>query len=159
MLLALVMLAIGCSADGPETPADPAGTLGSLILPAADDELDRALHSAEMQASQLLPPQFQDQVYRSVLDRLVSFHLFLQASEALNISAGDTPVDARLEVIRSSFLSNEAFESQLNGGETTFDTMRVEREAGRTVPFTEAVSQMCELLIEQKHQERTATFI
>ena len=141
-----LVLVIGCGAGGLETPADPAGALEPLNLPAADrvpeqlpaivarvnthtitsDELERAVRSAEIKAGQALPPQFRDQVYRSVLDRLVSFHLLLQESETLSISVDDAAVDARIEVIRSSFPGDDAFETQLRSWETTLDALREE---------------------------------
>ena len=141
-----LVLVIGCGAGGLETPADPAGTLEPPNLPAADrvpeqlpaivarvnthtitgDELERAVRSAEIKAGQALPPQFRDQVYRSVLDRLVSFHLLLQESETLSISADDAAVDARIKVIRSSFPNDDAFKAQLRSWETTLDALREE---------------------------------
>ena len=77
-----LVLVVGCGAGGLETPADPAGTLEPLDLPAADrvpetlraivarvnthtitsDELKRAVRSAEIRAGQALPPQFRDHV-------------------------------------------------------------------------------------------------
>ena len=146
MWLAPLVLVLGCSAGGLETPAGPAGTLEPVNLPTSEpvpeqlpaivarvnshavtgDELERAVRSAEIQAGQALPPQFRDQVYRSVLDRLVSFHLLLQESETLSISADDAAVDARIEVIRSSFPTDEAFETQLSSWETTLDALREE---------------------------------
>ncbi len=146
MWLAPVALVIGCSAGGLETPADPAGALEPLYLPTGNpvphelpaivarvnthtitsDELERAVRSAEIKAGQALPPQFRDQVYRSVLDRLVSFHLLLQESETLSLSADNAAVAARIEIIRSSFPSDDAFETQLSGWETTLDALREE---------------------------------
>ena len=141
-----LVLVIGCGTGGVETPADPVGALEPLDLPAADrvpdtlpaivarvnthtitgDELERAVRSAEIKAGQALPKQFRDQVYRSVLDRLVSFHLLLQESETRSISADDAAVDARIEVIRSGFPSDDAFETQLSSWETTLDALREE---------------------------------
>ena len=146
MWLTPLVLVISCGAGGLETPADPAGALEPLHLPAAEplpeelpaivarvnthaitrNELERAVRSAEVQAGQALPPQFRDQVYRSVLDRLVSFHLLLQESETLSISADDAAVDARIEIIRSSFPSDDAFETQLRSWDTTLDALREE---------------------------------
>ena len=141
-----LVLVISCGAGGPQTPEEPAGVPEPLNLPAAEpvpdelpaivarvnthtitrDELERAVRSAEIQAGQALPPQFRDQVYRSVLDRLVSFHLPLQESETLSISADDAAVDARIESIRASFPSDDAFETQLSSWETTLDALREE---------------------------------
>ena len=141
-----LVLVIGCGAGGLETPADPAGALDPPPLPTADpvpeelpaivahvnthtitrDELERAVRSAEIQAGQALPPQFRDQVYRSVLDRLVSFHLLLQEAETLRLSVGDSTVDSRIEAIRSSFPNDDAFKTQLDSWETTLDALREE---------------------------------
>ena len=148
MWLAPVVLVIGCGAGGLETPVEPAAALEPLDLPAADpvphelpaivarvnsqtitsDELERAVRSTEIKAGQALPPQFRDQVYRSVLDRLVSFHLLLQESEALSLSADDAAVDARIEIIRSTFPSDDAFKTQLSSWETTLDDLREETQ-------------------------------
>lgn len=90
------------------------------------EELERAVRSAEIQAGQPLPAQFRDQVYRSVLNQLVSFHLLLQESETLDLAVADAVVDERLDAMRSSFPSAEAFETQLSNWETTFDELREE---------------------------------
>ena len=141
--LPLFVLVAGCGATGPETPPVPADGLGPLNPPTAEsvpeelpaivarvnthtitsDELERAVRSAEIQAGQPLPLQFRDQVYRSVLDRLVSFRLLLQESESLSISVDDAAIDARIEAIRSGFPSTDAFETQLSSWETTLDTL------------------------------------
>ena len=146
MWLLLFVLVVGCGAAGPATPQEPAGDLEPLNQPTAEpvpeelpaivarvnthtitsDELERAVRSAEIQAGQALPRQFRDQVYRSVLDRLVSFRLLLQESETLSISVDDAAVDARIEAIRSGFPSNDAFETQLSSWETTLDSLREE---------------------------------
>ena len=150
--LAPCVLLIGCGAGEPGTPAEPEAppgaadvleqATGPVVEPVPDElpaivarvnahsitsaELEKAVRSAETQAGQALPPQFRDQVYRSLLDRLVSFHLLLQESKALSISADDAAVDARLETIRSNFPSDDAFETQLSSWETTLDALREE---------------------------------
>ena len=154
MWLAPFVVMVGCGAGGlensadPADPVNPADTLKSLPAPPptvdsvpaelpavvarvntltiTSDELEQAVRSAEVQAGQALPPQFRDQVYRSLLDRLVSFHLLLQESETLSLSTDDAAVEARIEVIRSGFPSDEAFEAQLSSWDTTLDTLREE---------------------------------
>ena len=154
MWLALFVLVVGCGAGALDNPADStdpvdaADTLEPLPAPppAADpvpaelppivarvnaraitsDELEQAVRSAEIQAGQALPTQFRDQVYRSLLDRLVSFHLLLQESTALSLSTDDAAVEARIEVIRSGFASDDAFVTQLSSWETTLEILREE---------------------------------
>ncbi len=145
-------LALGCGAQDAEAPpeaaVDPASTLEPLPAapPAADpvpetlpeivarvnthditnEELERAVRSAEIQAGQALPTQFRDQVYRSVLDRLVSFHLLLQESESRGIAVDDAVVEDRMESLKSNFPTAEAFETQLSDWDTTLEILRGE---------------------------------
>ncbi len=146
MWLASLVLATACGAGDPETPPGPAVAADAVNLPTVDpvpevlpaivarvnsydltkEELERAVRSAEIQAGQALPTQFRDQVYRSVLDRLVSFHLLVQESETLSIVVDEAGVDARIETIRATFPDDEAFETQLDSWETTIDALREE---------------------------------
>ncbi|HJN43703.1 MAG: peptidylprolyl isomerase [Vicinamibacterales bacterium] len=146
MSLVPLVLATACGAGDLETPPDPAVAADAVTLPTVDpvpevlpaivarvnthnltkEELERAVRSAEIQAGQALPTQFRDQVYRSVLDRLVSFHLLVQESETLSIVVDDAGVDARIETIRSNFPDDEAFQTQLDSWETTIDDLREE---------------------------------
>ena len=145
-------LTLGCGAQDSEAPpegaVDPANTLEPLPVapPAADpvpetlpdivarvntyditnEELERAVRSAEIQAGQALPTQFRDQVYRSVLDRLVSFHLLLQESESRGIAVDDTVVEERIDSLKSNFPTTEAFETQLSDWDTTLEILRGE---------------------------------
>ncbi len=145
-------LALGCGAEAPEDApqgaADPASILEPLPLPAptaapvpealpdivarvnthniTNDELERAVRSAEIQAGQALPAQFRDQVYRSVLERLVSFHLLLQESESRGIAIDEAVVDERMTSLKANFPTAEAFETQLSDWGTTLEILRGE---------------------------------
>jgi parvulin-like peptidyl-prolyl isomerase len=90
------------------------------------EELERAVKSAEAQAGQVVPPQFRDQVYRSILDRLVSFHLLIQASAGRKLAVDEGEVDAEIERIRSSFPTEEAFKQRLQQWNTPMDVLRAE---------------------------------
>jgi peptidyl-prolyl cis-trans isomerase C len=148
--LASLVLVTGCGAGSPdgaaETSPDPVSALDPVSQPTVDpvpqelpavvarvnsqtitrEELERAVRSAEIQAGQALPSQFRDQVYRSVLDRLVSFQLLLQESDAVGTSVDPAVLDERMETIRSGFQDTEAFENQLTSWETTLDVLREE---------------------------------
>ncbi len=120
-------------ADAPEIPpVDPVPeVLPDVVARVNDvqitsDELERAVRSAEIQAGQPLPAQLRDQVYRSVLDQLVSFHLLLQESESLSLTVADADLDERIDGMRANFPDEAAFQSQLTNWETTLDTLREE---------------------------------
>ena len=137
---------VTCIGPAPETEQIPHDPLEPLGIPTVDpvpeelpavvarinaqhitgDELERAVRSAEIQAGQALPSQFRDQVYRSVLERLVSFHLLLQESQTRNISTTDAEVEEHIDRLRGNFPTEEAFESQLTAWDTTLDSLREE---------------------------------
>lgn len=146
--VAVTLLTFSCNTGTSDPATDPAAPPESPSLPTVDvdpvatelpdivarvnsraitrEELERAVRSTEIQAGQALPTQFRDQVYRSVLDRLISFHLLVQESEALNISVKESIVEAQLEMIRSNFQSEEAFGAQLDSWNTTLEILRDE---------------------------------
>ena len=119
--------------DAPEIPpVDPVPEVLPDVVarvndtPITADELERAVRSAEIQAGQPLPAQFRDQVYRSVLDQLVSFHLLLQESETLSLTVNEADLEQRIEGMRANFPDEEAFQAQLSNWETTLDAVREE---------------------------------
>tara|TARA_Y100000588_G_C14218728_1_gene910032 strand:+ start:176 stop:1204 length:1029 start_codon:yes stop_codon:yes gene_type:complete len=144
--IVIALLAFGCGVGSTDSPVNPADTSEFPTLPAVTpvaaelpsvvahvnshsitrEELERAVRSAEIQAGQALPTQFRDQVYRSVLDRLISFHLLVQEAEALDISVTESTIEAALETIRSSFPTTDAFETQLESWNTTIEILRDE---------------------------------
>lgn len=89
-------------------------------------EFERAVKSAEAQAGQVVPPQFRDQVYRSILDRLVSFHLLVQESGARQLSVEEEEVEAELARLRGNFPTEEAFTQRLIEWQTDLETLRDE---------------------------------
>ncbi len=144
-LLTLLSAACGATAPAESEPA-PVAAVAPPTVPVVDpvpeqlpdavarvnthritgDELERAVRSAEIQAGQALPAQLRDQVYRSVLDRLVSFHLLLQESETRRLTVDDAAIEQRLAGLRSNFPNDEAFESQLASWDTTIEILREE---------------------------------
>ena len=144
--LLVLGLAAGCGAAPPDAEVRPDAAADVAAPPAADPvpaelpevvarvgaysitraELERAVRSAEIQAGQALPTQFRDSVYRTVLDRLVAFHLLLQESERLGIAVDDAAVEARIDTIRSGFADEEAFEAQLDSWNTSLYILRGE---------------------------------
>ncbi len=147
----VVSTALGCGtqpAADEVVATDPASTLEPLAVPApsvdpvsetlpaivarvnahevTNEELERAVRSAEIQAGQALPAHLRDQVYRSVLDRLVSFHVLLQESASRGIEVDETVVEERIESLRANFPTPEAFTAQLASWNTTLEILRGE---------------------------------
>lgn len=106
-----------------ELPAVVARINGSNVT---REELGRAVRAAETQAGQVVPPQFRDQVYRRVLDRLIDFHLLLQESRNRELVVDDTEVDAEIARIRAAYPTIEAFEQQLQNWSSSLDALRKE---------------------------------
>ena len=148
-----VTTALACGAQPPaddSAVADPASSLEPLAVPApavdpvpetlpavvarvntheiTNEELERAVRSAEIQAGQALPSHLRDQVYRSVLERLVSFHVLLQESASRGIEADETVVDERIESLRANFPTPDAFTAQLESWNTTLEILRGETQ-------------------------------
>lgn len=89
-------------------------------------EFERAIRSAEIQAGQVVPPQFRDQVYRQVLDRLIDFHLLLQEATARELVVDDAEIDAELARIKAEFSSEDEFEENLREWQTSPEALRAE---------------------------------
>ena len=90
------------------------------------EELQRAVRAAETQAGQVVPPQFRDQVYRRVLDRLVEFHLLLQEARTQQIIVSLQEVEDEIARVRDSYPTIEAFQQQLNEWNSTLEALEDE---------------------------------
>ena len=131
----------GPEADAPAAvaPVEPAAAAIDLVpvslpevvahvngMAIARHEFERAVQSAEVQAGQVVPPQFRDEVYRRVLDRLIDFHLLLQESRARDLAVDESAVEAEIARVVAGFDSEAAFEAQLDEWQSTFDEVREE---------------------------------
>lgn len=101
--------------------------------PIAKDEFERALRNVEARAGQPVPVEQRDQVYRGVLDQLVSFHLLVQESKARKIEVTDTEVNARLDEVKKQFPSEDEFKKALASRSMTVDTLRQEAKQEMTL--------------------------
>lgn len=90
------------------------------------EEFERAVRAQEIKAGQVLPPQLRPAVYRSVLDRLVAFHLLVQESESRDVAVTSAEVELEIDRIRLSYPSVDAFEAQLTNWQTSLDVLREE---------------------------------
>ena len=87
-------------------------------------EFERAIKNVEARAGRQVPPEQRDQVYRGVLDQLVTFHLLQQEVKARQVSVTDQEVDARIEQVRKQFPGEEEFKKALASQGMTLDQLR-----------------------------------
>ena len=116
-------------APGPADPTpDPLPAVVARVNGRAipREDFERAVRSAETQAQQPVPPQLRADVYRSVLDRLVAFHLLIQESETRGLIVEEAEVDTEIARLRSTFPSSDAFEQRLAEWQTSLDVLREE---------------------------------
>ena len=90
------------------------------------EEFERGIRAAETKAQQVVPPQFKEEIYRNILDRLVAFHLLRQESIGRGLEIHEREVDAEIERIRSSFPTTEAFDQRLADWQTSLELLREE---------------------------------
>ena len=137
----LALMACGAAPE-PEAP-DPTETTSAPAVDSVPDtlpeviaringteisrtEFERAIRSAEAQAGQVVPPQFRNEVYRRLLDRLIDFHLLLQESTARDMVVDDAEVDAEIARIKAGFASEDAFEARLREWQASPEVLREE---------------------------------
>ena len=142
LALAVCLGSLACGAESePEAPTPARADLADVEtipdqLPAvvarvngqaiAREEFERAIRAAEVQAQQVVPQQMQEEVYLSILERLVAFHLLIQESESRGLTVTDSEVDVEITRIQSEFPSADAFEQRLTEWQTTIDILREE---------------------------------
>lgn len=95
----------------PATLPDVVARVNGENIPKA--ELQDAIASLEMQAGRQVPAEERDQVFRSVLDQLVTGHVLLQESRNRKVDVPDAEIDARFAQLRQRFPSEEEFKKAL----------------------------------------------
>ena len=128
------------SASAPQPQAAPAApappkpvpaTLPEVIARVNGEEIKRAelqdaIASLEGQAGRPVPPEERDQVFRAVLDQLVTGHVLLQESRTRNVTVPDAEIDARIGELRQRFASEDEFKKALASRNLTLDRIREE---------------------------------
>jgi peptidyl-prolyl cis-trans isomerase C len=92
-------------------------------------EFERAIKNVEARAGRQVPAEQRDQVYRGVLDQLVTFHMLEQEVKARNVSVTDQEVDARLEQVKKQFPSEDEFKKAMASRGMTIDELKKETRA------------------------------
>jgi peptidyl-prolyl cis-trans isomerase C len=87
-------------------------------------EFDNAVKRVEARAGSPVPPEKRDEVYRNVLDQLVSYHLLAQESRARKLDVSDAEVDAQISQARQGFPTDDAFKQGLAAQGVTIEQLR-----------------------------------
>jgi peptidyl-prolyl cis-trans isomerase C len=89
-------------------------------------ELERAIRNVEQRARRSVPPEQRDQVYRGVLNELLSFKLVQAEGRARGITVTDQEIDARIAEIRKQVPEEAAFQEALKQRQMTLVDLRNE---------------------------------
>jgi peptidyl-prolyl cis-trans isomerase C len=117
-------------------PAKPVPqTLPAIVAKVGEEsieawELESAVKQAEVNAGKPVPPEQRDAVMRSVLDELVTYHMFARESRAQKIAVTDAELDAQIKMIRDMFPTEEAFKQALASRGLTPERLRAQERRG-----------------------------
>ena len=134
------------SATPAATPSGPASPVGPAAPPAAPrppvpavlpetcatvngvniakTELESAIRSIEARNHAPVPVEKRDEVFRGVLDDLVSYTLLKQEALQRHVVVTDAEIEARLGELRKQFGNNAAFEKALTEQKMTVEKLR-----------------------------------
>lgn len=87
-------------------------------------EFERALKVVEARAGQAVPPEKRDEVYRGVLDQIVTMHLLLQEARSRKTTVADSEIESQVANIRKQFPSEDEFRKALSARGTTVEGLR-----------------------------------
>jgi peptidyl-prolyl cis-trans isomerase C len=87
-------------------------------------ELESALHQVEARAGQPIPADRRDEIVRSVLDQVVTFHVLAEEARARNLQVTDADVAARMAQMRSGFPNEDAFKQALAAQNVTVEQLQ-----------------------------------
>jgi peptidyl-prolyl cis-trans isomerase C len=87
-------------------------------------ELELAIRNLEGRAGGPIPAEQRDTVYRQVLDRIVGYHLLVQAAKAQKFTAAPWDVDKQLTAVKQQFPNEQAFNEMLQQRGLTADQLR-----------------------------------
>lgn len=128
------------SAQAPGAPAGPPAAAPAKPVPATlpeviarvngeeikRAELQEAISSLEGQAGRPVPPEERDQVFRAVLNQLVTGHMLLQESQHRKVAVADADIDARIAELRQRFPTEDDFKKALASRGLTLEKIREE---------------------------------
>jgi peptidyl-prolyl cis-trans isomerase C len=89
-------------------------------------EFDRLLRNIELSNGKPVPPERRDEIYRKVLDELVTYTVLKQEAKARNIAATDAEVDEQLKAMRDAAKTEDAFRKALAERKMTLERLKAD---------------------------------
>jgi peptidyl-prolyl cis-trans isomerase C len=123
----------------PATPAKPVPAVLPEVLARVNGEainkaeFEKALNTVQANAGSPIPPERRDEIYRGVLDQLVSFHLLMQESKTRKIQVTDADVDSRVAEVKKQFPSEDDFNKALASRSMTLESLKAEARQEMTL--------------------------
>lgn len=122
----------GATAETPAPPKPVPAQLPDVLARVNGDaitkvEFDRALKSIEQRAGGPVPPDRRDEIYRGLLEQLVSIHLLRQEVAAQKVAIPDADLEKRMAEVMQQFPSKDVFAEMLKAQDTTLEKFRTEQ--------------------------------
>jgi peptidyl-prolyl cis-trans isomerase C len=96
----------------PAVLPDPIAKVNGENISKAD--LEAAIHGVEQQnGGRSVPPERRDEIYRGVLDNLVSIRVLRQEVTERHLTASDTDIAAHINALRKQFPTEDAFKQAM----------------------------------------------
>jgi peptidyl-prolyl cis-trans isomerase C len=89
-------------------------------------QFEQAIKVAESRAGQPVPADQRDEVYREILDQLISYRLLVQETAARKLTVPEGEIDGRMAQLRQQFPSEDAFKAALGAQGLTVEKLRDE---------------------------------
>ncbi len=120
----------------PPVPAKPVPEAIPVVVARVNGEdiakadFDRLLKQMEMQAGQAVPKERRDEIYRAVLDQLVTYTALVQETRARGVKVSDAEAkqasDAKLAELRKQMPDEAAFKKALAERNMTVERLRAD---------------------------------
>jgi peptidyl-prolyl cis-trans isomerase C len=123
------------AAKPPEPPKPVPATIPAVVARVNGEnvpktEFDRLLKQMEVQAGQPVPKERRDEIYRAVIDQLVTYTALVQESRARDITVTDVEAkqasDAKIAELRKQIPDPKAFNKALAERNMTLDRLRAD---------------------------------
>jgi peptidyl-prolyl cis-trans isomerase C len=92
-------------------------------------DFDRLLRNVELTNGAPVPADRRDEIYRRVLDELVTYTLLKQEAKARNIIVTDAEVEEQLTAMRQAAKTEEAFKKALAARKMTLERLKTDARA------------------------------